>query len=694
MSKDNQPPVSEENLKYKVFLFDDVLREELNLVSARRRVLFPRIVKRDPSPIAETAPRCLSAAWASDTDEPAKGEKDSDKAVTVQREIALDAHLAGLAFSGGGIRSASFAIGVLQGLASLKLLNWFDYLSTVSGGGYAGGWLAAWLYREGSPINVESQLDTSRIRQSKADRHFEKKPAAEEKKPAAEEKKPAADRAEWEKLSEKLVLDEEPEPVTHLRAYSSYLTPRGGLFSTDTWAMLAIYLRNVFINLLVLLPLLFSLVLFVRWIIEFYSWSLDPAERKEGSHEEMVLFFVFLGGLALGLFGLGYNARAIWGLRSTPRTFQMGPRKLFLGVVLPLMVAAALVAPSYQGALNFIRWMAEEILSWFGLGGTALGGQVSTARFLSPSCLLLHALLFGVPLCLFSLFQLLRRDLSSTAPKQRSAGMGLKEPFAAFCGGSVVGILIAVTYELLHITDERPWLRATIGPPLFLVDIVLGFTVLVALLGGRINELEREWWGRLAGRLLRGALLWLILVGVIVYGPAALIGLGALGAIAGSAAQAVLAAAWAAITGAGVQAGRSPKTGTGQGPSLLEWLSSLAPPVFLVGLLTVLSLVMPAALDVLARLVCPPSSAAPAESSSAGSTPASLGTTEQARQHPEAASKQGGSRLPSMPPVSATSRIIPSARQLVRDEGEDVQDRGSGFRRDSGPGWRVSLPIE
>ena len=181
MSKDNQPPVSEENLKYKVFLFDDVLREELNLVSARRKVLFPRIVKRDRSPIAETAPRRLSAAWAPDTDEPAKGEKDSDKAVTVQREIALDAHLAGLAFSGGGIRSASFAIGVLQGLASLKLFNWFDYLSTVSGGGYAGGWLAAWLYREGSPINVESQLDTSRIRQSKADRHFEKKPAAEEK---------------------------------------------------------------------------------------------------------------------------------------------------------------------------------------------------------------------------------------------------------------------------------------------------------------------------------------------------------------------------------------------------------------------------------------------------------------------------------------------------------------------------------
>ena len=37
-------------------------------------------------------------------------------------------------------------------------------------------------------------------------------------------------------------------------------------------------------------------------------------------------------------------------------------------------------------------------------------------------------------------------------------------------------------------------------------------------------------------------------------------------------------------------------------------------------------------------------------------------------------------------------RITPGARQLVRDEGEDVQDRGSGFLRDSGTGWRSSPP--
>jgi hypothetical protein len=48
----------------------------------------------------------------------------------------------GLALSGGGIRSATFGLGVVQGLAQAKLLTQFDYLSTVSGGGYLGCFLS------------------------------------------------------------------------------------------------------------------------------------------------------------------------------------------------------------------------------------------------------------------------------------------------------------------------------------------------------------------------------------------------------------------------------------------------------------------------------------------------------------------------------------------------------------------------
>jgi hypothetical protein len=68
-----------------------------------------------------------------------------------------------LCLSGGGIRSATFCLGVIQALAAFDvktgtvradqwhsgapedaLLGRFHYLSTVSGGGYIGSWLSAW----------------------------------------------------------------------------------------------------------------------------------------------------------------------------------------------------------------------------------------------------------------------------------------------------------------------------------------------------------------------------------------------------------------------------------------------------------------------------------------------------------------------------------------------------------------------
>ena len=45
----------------------------------------------------------------------------------------------GLAISGGGVRSATFGLGLLRGLAQRGVLTRIDYLSTVSGGGFVGG---------------------------------------------------------------------------------------------------------------------------------------------------------------------------------------------------------------------------------------------------------------------------------------------------------------------------------------------------------------------------------------------------------------------------------------------------------------------------------------------------------------------------------------------------------------------------
>src|SRR5436309_6116310 len=57
---------------------------------------------------------------------------------TTEVEPSTALGLTGIACSGGGIRSASFCLGVLQGLQWKNVIRQMDYLSTVSGGGYIG----------------------------------------------------------------------------------------------------------------------------------------------------------------------------------------------------------------------------------------------------------------------------------------------------------------------------------------------------------------------------------------------------------------------------------------------------------------------------------------------------------------------------------------------------------------------------
>src|SRR5260370_12531052 len=134
--------------------------------------------------------------------------------------------LVGLAFSGGGIRSATFNLGILQGLARMKLLSKFDYLSTVSGGGYIGSWLMAWIKR-------------CRIKDVRAGLRPERG------------KQPS---------------DDEPQQIHFLRRFSNYLTPKLGWLGADMWTVITIYIRNVVLNFIVL-GAAFALVLQVpRWI--------------------------------------------------------------------------------------------------------------------------------------------------------------------------------------------------------------------------------------------------------------------------------------------------------------------------------------------------------------------------------------------------------------------------------------------
>lgn len=70
-----------------------------------------------------------------------------------------DSPLVGVALSGGGIRSATFCLGLFQALARQKLIRRIDFLSTVSGGGYFGSFLGSSFARDqASADTVEDEL--------------------------------------------------------------------------------------------------------------------------------------------------------------------------------------------------------------------------------------------------------------------------------------------------------------------------------------------------------------------------------------------------------------------------------------------------------------------------------------------------------------------------------------------------------
>ena len=106
------------------------MKKELNEHLGRHRAPQPRPTPKDATAKDHEAERVALAAYYEAVHKFRKDDKDPGQTA--------------LCLSGGGIRSAAFALGVLQALARLRLLSQFDYLSTVSGGGYIGGWLSAW----------------------------------------------------------------------------------------------------------------------------------------------------------------------------------------------------------------------------------------------------------------------------------------------------------------------------------------------------------------------------------------------------------------------------------------------------------------------------------------------------------------------------------------------------------------------
>jgi hypothetical protein len=181
------------------------------------------------------------------------------------KEEGQNQNYTGLAFSGGGIRSATFNLGLLQGLAREGCLKQIDYISSVSGGSYINSWLCSWIHRKG--FNSVDQALRDDGSQDLQEKRFQ-----------------------------------EQREVTHLRQYSNYLTPQRGLLSGDTWAAIAGYCVRLLPNA--------AFVLLVVSAVLLGPIAVRDLMQAAGK-TDTVLPLISL--IISGLFLLGFPARFYFG---------------------------------------------------------------------------------------------------------------------------------------------------------------------------------------------------------------------------------------------------------------------------------------------------------------------------------------------------------------------------------------------
>lgn len=160
------------------------------------------------------------------------------------RDQPVPENLIGLALSGGGIRSAATCLGAMQALDGKDLMRRVDYLSSVSGGGYAAACLNAniagvrYLGRTVEPVRSASGAQ----------------PGSARDKPSQGFPTP---RKGWIFPFPHVVGIRETVLFRYLRANAQYLVPRGRVLEYGFAPVLLV--RGLFMNLWAMLPLVLAL---------------------------------------------------------------------------------------------------------------------------------------------------------------------------------------------------------------------------------------------------------------------------------------------------------------------------------------------------------------------------------------------------------------------------------------------------
>lgn len=434
----------------------DVLMGELRAIEERRAML------ADPA----RGPRPIPAAAHDPVTPP---ERKSENFAT----WATDLNLSALCLSGGGIRSAAFALGVVQGLAARKILRKFDYLSTVSGGGYTGAMLTAWVQRAGYD-NVEKDLvDGPRNNATIS-------------------------------------------PLQHLRRYSSYLSPSAGLLSTDMLALVALYIRNLLLNWFVLIPILLAAIITLKWVTQ-WAWTFQAGGVK------VALFGLLAVALAGSSMVDSLQQRPGWGDEASSRSrflaLELLPTLLaglLISVAALKIYQQAVVSTKVEGGSRLLTFLTD--LQWYGNVAVVAAGTYFVAAVL--------ALSFSPP-------RDRDNDDKSTSENIRSATLlkGISIVLALTASGAVVGLLLARIIDAIGasspdaispdtgVSPVRVFLLMCLGPSVFMIAVFLA-ELLYCALTGRVSwgDAEREWLGRAAGYHARAAVFWSLALAVVYLG--------------------------------------------------------------------------------------------------------------------------------------------------------------------------------
>jgi hypothetical protein len=435
-----------------------------------------------------------------------------------------------LCLSGGGIRSGTFALGLLQGMARHHLLKHFDYLSTVSGGGYIGSWLTAWIHRH--PDGLEGVND------------------------------------EIANSDPKSKIDPDPQPIRHLREYSSFITPKVGLLSADTWTFANIYCRNLFLNLLVFIPLLIAMLTVPRLILTItLIQPIEPYNPPADIFDQISNFFYYRGrdvflwlGFAFGVWALAYiifnrpsvreqlrRRSRFWRDRTTQRSF-------LLYCLLPLVGASACLTTYWAWSREGFKTTDLGEFLLFGVAFTVLGWLIASLilrRILNPRnwkdinlyelvALVVAGLVGGISLWVMSLLHNIDNPIIGYGDYKGTGGMF---PWTDW-----------VAAPVWSWTTE--W-YVCFAVPVFMMVFLMGITLFVGVssISRRIDDEDREWWARLGAWVLTAIVVWGVSNTLVIFGPIALLNSPSLLASAGGL-SGLLA----------ILLGRSAKTSAGEKP--------------------------------------------------------------------------------------------------------------------------------